>query len=791
MRCARLHPLLLPGYIVADTCCFNGDFAMRRLSVCSLVLVGFLSCVTVGFGWRSAGSAASGDEKAKTRSASEAKYATAPRALWTSSKVVGSPDPPAKFTVAVAFDRQFVEPITFSNVPGTNRIAIGERGGKIYTFDNDRKGDSKQLLIDIKRSTYGIAFHPDYAKNRQFFVTTIDAGDSLDNGSRLTRYTADESGLKADVSSEKILLHWPSGGHNGGCLRFGPDGYLYMVTGDGSGIGDERKTGQDISDLLASMLRLDVNRAGETTAYAIPSDNPFVNTPNARPEVWAYGLRQAWKFSFDASGVLWAGEVGQDLWEMVYHIRRGGNYGWSVREGSHPFRPDRPMGPTEFEQPIVEHPHHDFRSLTGGFVYAGKRLPELRGFYVYADYDTGKIWALKWDARQKKVVEQFELCDEQIRVVEFGQTPDGEIFFVDYAGGQLHELVRVPPATETAPPFPHKLSETGLFASTKDLAPAKGVIPYDVNSPLWSDHAHKDRFIAIPGDAQVEYEAVVYPTGAPGAVPGWRFPDGTVLVKTFSLDMKTGDPTSRKRLETRLLHYKKMDGKDDSYGAQVWRGYTYLWNEEQTDAELIEAKGLDRTYRIADSNAKNGIREQTWHFPSRTECTLCHTMAAKYVLGINAGQMNRDFDYGGHHGTKNQLDYLNEIGLFTKPLPESSDKLARLADYHDESRSVNDRARSYMQSNCSHCHRKWGGGNAEFQLLDTLPLAETGTINQQPGQGKFEITDPRILVPGNPDRSLIFVRMNKLGLGRMPHIASSVRDDKAIELIRKWIGELK
>jgi uncharacterized repeat protein (TIGR03806 family) len=756
---------------------------MRRLIVC-LVLLGLT-------GWRLGTRDLSGDEKPKANSFTQAKYATVDRAIWSDSKVVGSPDPPAKYTVSVAFDQKFNEPLSFANVPGTNRIAIAQRDGKIFTFENERENDSKKLLVDVGRTTYGIAFHPGYAKNRQLFAMTVDSGETTDDGSRVSRFTAGKSGLTAKVSTEEVLLNWPSGGHNGGCLRFGPDGLLFIATGDGSGIADQRKTGQDISDLLASILRIDVDRRGENTAYGIPQDNPFVDLANARAEIYSYGHRQVWKYSFDDRGTLWAGEVGQDLWEMVYHVKRGGNYGWSIQEGSHPFRPERPKGPTKIEKPIVEHPHHDFRSITGGFVYTGKRLPELRGFYIYADYDTGKVWALKWDVEKQKVVEQFELCDEQIRVVEFGQTADGEIFLLDYAGGQLHELVPAKPPTKDAPPFPRKLSETGLFASTKNHTPRDGVLAYDVNSPLWSDHAHKERFIAIPGSAKVEFEAVLYPQGAPGAVPGWRFPDGTVLVKTFSLDMKVGDPSSRKRLETRLLHYKKMDGKDDSYGAQVWRGYTYLWNDEQTDATLIESKGLDRTYKIADPDAKNGVREQTWHFPSRTECTLCHTMSAKYVLGVNTAQMNREFDYGTDHGKKNQLDHLNEIGFFTKPLPNAPKTLAKLANYHDESQSVDDRARSYLQSNCSHCHRKWGGGNAEFQLLDTLPLAETGTINERPGQGKFNINDPRILVPGDPDRSLLYFRMKKLGLGRMPHIASSIRDEKAVDLIRKWISELK
>src|SRR5262249_51563088 len=153
-------------------------------------------------------------------------------------------------------------------------------------------------------------------------------------------------------------------------------------------------TGQNLGDLLGSILRVNVDKTEAGRNYAVPPDNPFVKTPGARAEVWAYGLRQPWKYSFDsATGDLCAGEVGQDLWEMVYKIEKGGNYGWSVMEGTHPFRPNRKRGPTPILPPVVEHDHNDFRCLTGGYVYHGKRLPELTGAYVYGDFDTGKIWA--------------------------------------------------------------------------------------------------------------------------------------------------------------------------------------------------------------------------------------------------------------------------------------------------------------------------------------------------------------------------------------------------------------
>jgi uncharacterized repeat protein (TIGR03806 family) len=345
-----------------------------------------------------------------------------------------------------------------------------------------------------------------------------------------------------------------------------------------------------------------------------------------------------------------------------------------------------------------------------------------------------------------------------------------------------------PPPLAGTPKFPHKLSETGLFASTRDLKPAAGLIPYSVNAELWSDGASKERHIAIPGLGKIEYNTVFYPQPAPGSEPGWRFPDDTVLVKTFFLETEPGNPKSRQRMETRLLHAVRVPGTEE-VGDQVWYGYTYVWNDDQTDAELLDAKGLDRKVIVTDAKVPGGKREQVYHFPSRTECIMCHTMPAKYALGLNTRQLNKDHNYGGV--VANQLATLDHLGLFTKPLPQKPDKLPRLVDYRDRSQDLDARARSYLHANCSHCHRKWGGGISDFQLLASLPLKETGTIDTKPGQGTFDLKDPRLLVPGEPDRSLVLYRMNKLGLGRMPHIASNVVDSEAVELIRDWIRELK
>lgn len=739
------------------------------------------------------------------------------RVPWTTSKVIGSPEPPPPYKTELAFPKlpKFEEPLDMTFAPGTNRLFVAERWGKIHSFVNKKDVDKADLALEfkgakdskgepMKQVIYAIAFHPKFKDNGYIFVTWIPnpEKEGLPKGTRVSRFTVKGEPPVADLASEKIIIEWPNGGHNGGCLKFGPNGYLYIVTGDGSGIADEFQIGQDLGSIFSKMLRIDVDKGapGRVSAgrnYSIPKDNPFVNTKGARPEVYAYGLRQLWRFSFDRkTGDCWGGEVGQDLWEMIYKIEKGGNYGWSVMEGTHDFRPERTKGPTPIVKPVVEHSHSDFRSITGGFVYHGKRLKELEGQYLYGDFDTGRVWALHTTERKLEYKPGFfhtlgrELARTTYRVICFAEDATGELYFVDFTGGGIHQLVKAP-AVKTQTAFPRKLSETGIFASTKDHKVAPGLIPYSVNAQLWGDHAEKERFIGIPGNGQIGFDDITYPQPSPGAPPGWKFPDGTVLVKTFSMDMERGNPLSRKRLETRLLHFQQFPGTQE-YGDQYWRGYTYVWNDDQTDAELLDEKGADRLLKI---KAGDKTVEQNYRFPSRAECTLCHTNAAKFALGVSTMQMNRDHVYpspdrkGGV--IANQLATLEHIGVFSKKLPAAPKKLAKLADFNDESLPVDVRARSYLHSNCSHCHIKWGGGNAEFKLLVTLPLAEMGIVNVPPAHGNFKIDGAKLLVPGHPEKSMILERMKMTGLGRMPHIGSRAVDEKAAKIVHDWIAGMQ
>ena len=782
---------------------------MRRgLIVASFIAIGF-SLIQ----WHASTAEQAGKEPVRKASGLEK------RVPWTTSKVVGSAEPPPPYKTELAFPKlpKFEEPLDLTYAPGTNRLFVAGRWGKIWSFVNKKDVDKADLALEfkgakdskgepMKQVIYAITLHPKFKDNGYLFVTWIPnpEKEGLPKGSRVSRFTVKGEPPVVDLASEKIIFEWPNGGHNGGCLKFGPDGMLYVVTGDGSGIADEFNIGQDLSSVFSKLLRIDVDNADAGKGYGIPKDNPFVKTKGARPEVYAYGLRQLWRYSFDRkTGDLWGGEVGQDLWEMVYKIEKGGNYGWSVMEGTHPFRPERKKGPTPILKPVVEHSHTDFRSITGGFVYHGKRLPELKGHYIYGDFDTGRVWhyheliveghkiiknkdgtATRKAFEEKKPV-GGELARTTYRIVTWGEDADGEIYFVDFTGGGIHQLVKDQKKDDSAKNFPRKLSQTGIFASTKDHKIAPGVIPYSVNAQLWGDHAWKERFLAIPGNGQIGFDEITYPQPSPGAPPGWKFPDGTVLVKTFGMEMERGNPKSKKRLETRILHFQQFPGTQE-YGDQYWRGYTYVWNDDQTDAELLDEKGLDKklTIKVGDK-----MVEQNYRFPSRAECTLCHTNAAKFARGVSTMQMNRDHNYDGV--IANQLETLNHIGLFTKKLPNAPKELPKLADYSDPKESVEVRARSYLHSNCSHCHIKWGGGNAEFKLLVDLPLKDMGIVNVNPAHGNFKIDGAKLLVPGQPDKSIILYRMNMTELGRMPHIGSRVIDEPAVKLVQEWIKGMK
>jgi uncharacterized repeat protein (TIGR03806 family) len=698
-------------------------------------------------------------------------YGLDQRLPWTASRVVGSPDPPLPYHVKQIFPKLKIPcPIAVAREPGTSNLIVAYQlkawtgAGRIVRIKDDPDVDKFEELIALDDIAYGMAFHPDFLNNGYIYIGN---NGPLSNGpkkTRITRYTIDRRPpYHLDLDSAKIIIEWDSDGHNGGDVAFGKDGLLYITSGDGTSDSDANLAGQDLSRLLSKVLRIDVDHPDHGKEYSVPRDNPFVGQDNVRPETWAYGFRNPWRIHIDLpTGDIYVGQNGQDLWEQVYLVEKGANYGWSVMEGGHPFYLNRKQGPTPISPPFIDHPHSEMRSLTGGVVYHGMKFPELQGAYIYGDWSTGRIWGVKHD--KGKITWHQELANTPMQITGFGVDANGEIVIADHGGGAFYELEATSADRQPAN-FPRKLSGTGLFTSTQSHQPDPALIPYSVNAPLWSDGAAKERFLALPGTARIDYTDS----------RGWNFPEGTVLVKTFSL--ATGEHEMR-RIETRLL--TKQVGK--------WIGYSYLWNDDQTDADLVEAAGVDQVYEIWDPAAPDAKRKQTWHYPSRTECMVCHSRAANFVLGLNTLQMNRVHDYGAV--ADNQLRTLEHIGIFSRALPKNSWELPHLTDPYDERANINERARSYLQANCAQCHVEAGGGNAMIDLEFSTPVEKMRLIDVKPYHHTFEIPNSRLIAPANPGASVLLERMRRRGEGQMPPLATLHADQAGVELIRRWIAEM-
>jgi glucose/arabinose dehydrogenase len=686
---------------------------------------------------------------------------------------------------------KFDHPLLMARCPGSDRLFVGEQAGVLYSFRN--QPDAKaELFFDLREelatlgqhpgaerveSVYGLVFHPDFATNRQCFVCyTLRSKNpregNLPEGTRVSRFTVTEADPpRIDPASEQIVITFLQGGHNGGDLHFGPDGMLYISTGDAASPNppDPLNTGQDISDLLSSILRIDVNRQEQGKNYAVPPDNPFIGMPEARPEVWAYGFRNPWRMSFDhQSGELFVGDVGWELWEMVHRVERGGNYGWAAREGPQPIKADQ-IGPTPIHAPLVELPHTLACSITGGYVYRGQKFPELVGAYVFGDWETRRIWAARFAGSQ--VQEMPEIAPPVVRVAAFGEDNDGELYLLDYDSGTLHTLARNDAGARNAD-FPQTLSETGLFASVSEHAPAAGVVPFAVNSRQWLDGATSEHWAALPGTSS----ATLYRQGKP--IPGlvhWHnfrmhFPKDAVLMRTLSL--------AGQRLETQLLHYDGLD----------WRGYTYIWRDDQTDADLAPPEGAEKEIRDGDD-------VRVWQFLSRSQCLSCHSNQSEYALSFLPEQLN-----GPGPDGRNQLVALTESGLIRRAdhddqlLPPFDEAAAarepRVANPWDERQPLEARARGYLHANCGHCHSDHGGGAVPLRLQFSAPLERLNAVGVRPTRGDFGLQGAEIIKPGDPLASTLYFRMAKFGKDRMPHIGSQQPDEAGLKLIEDWIASL-
>lgn len=344
----------------------------------------------------------------------------------------------------------FEQPVEFTHAgDGSNRLFVIEQPGRIRVFANDPAVKSAGIYLDLtakvasggEMGLLGLAFHPDFTHNGYLYVNYTKRKPLETIIARFQAKTADAG--RIDPATETILLRFaqPYDNHNGGKLAFGPDGYLYISTGDGGAWGDQHNYAQNRSSLLGKILRLNVNKT-DKGHYGIPADNPYAgNQEGYREELYAYGLRNPWRFSFDRqTGQLWAGDVGQNEFEEIDLITKGGNYGWRLKEGNRCYNPRHDCDNGQLTDPVHTYPRTDGVSVTGGFVYRGSRIPALRGRYIFGDYSNGKVWALSVDTNRKTGHEL--ISGDGGSVSAFGEDATGELYILDHSAGKIRRFER-------------------------------------------------------------------------------------------------------------------------------------------------------------------------------------------------------------------------------------------------------------------------------------------------------------------------------------------------------------
>jgi len=654
--------------------------------------------------------------------------------------------------------------MAMAQAPGDKtRWFVGQRQGKIVSFPTANPPaqptvvadvtqlSGKPIYTDFEGGFLGFAFHPKFAQNGRLYVSFTTDG-STGYGSEVGYLTSTDSGASFTTYTRVLLFDRAKLEHCGGGIAFGNEGLLYLSFGDGTVI----TNAQQKTNFFGKVLRIDVDNAPAGKTYGIPEGNPF-KAGGGAPEIYAYGFRNPFRLSIDrGTGQVWVGDVGDATYDEIDRVDIGGNYGWPCREGMH----DHPNGDPAacpstagLIDPVVEHMHPtpNSRSIIGGSVYRGAAMPAFEGNYVYGDLIQLEAWSLAFDAAAGTATPTL-LTENgpQTGFSGFHEDLDGEIYVTALFQRTVHKLVPTVPAAPST--FPDRLSKTGCVDAADPKRPAAGLVPFDVNAALWSDGADKERFMALPDGKTITV----------GADGDFDFPVGTVLVKSFSL--------AGKRIETRLF-IRHDDGE--------WAGYSYEWNDEQTDAALLPS---GKTKLVGD---------RTWMFPSRSDCKRCHTAAAGHALGPELGQLNGDAVYGATNRIANQLATLDHIQMLSAPLGKKPAEIMAYPNPFGDA-PLDARARAYLHSNCSNCHRPDGGApRAHMDLRFGVPLADTKTCGVKPEIDNLAGVGEALLAPNAPEKSVISLRMRATGAKRMPPLGTRLVHAEGTNLVDEWIRNVK
>ena len=722
--------------------------------------------------------------------------------------------------------------LVVTSAPTGSRIYAGSRNGLVVSFENDPGVEVAETFLDIRDRVavvwdggfLGLVFHPEYGQSGSPFERTfyayysshcsLDAsGSTTDFGAcddeypreaatgffgtylRLSRFEALPGGLVADASTEQVLINIRlyNDSHRGGGLTFRDDGYLYVT------IGDQFRfdTAQDIVDSLEGgtlRLAVDVTDTGGGTwscpagshpprrvfdslgqasgrYYCIPDDNPWLDSEGGVFEEYcSIGHRNPHRLARDpVTDRLWSGEIGEASREEINVIECGNNYGWPFREGKvagvRP-EPDSYLG--QLTDPVIDFTRDEAQAIIGGYVYRGAKFSELQGYYLAGDYVTNRIWAISLDEGTMTATKTYLTEFSAGNLATWGQDNEGEVFMGSVVGeNPLYALTRIEDPIDDAPSL---LSQTGAFADLEQAEPSDFWLSYALNQPFWSDGALKTRFIAVPSDGEHDTsdEQITF-----DPFDSWSFPVGTVLMKHFELPLEVADPSQTVRLETRFM----VLGTDGQ-----WYGLTYRWLDDRSDATLLTAEETE-DYEIVQ--ADGSTRTQTWYFPSRLDCLSCHRQGSGGALGVRTHQLNGPKG----EGFGNQLLAWDELGLFSEPLDAATVPMMPASpSIADVSAPLEDRARSWLDSNCAYCHRP-GEANAGFDARFTTPLPAqnllwTGVRN--------DLGDPDTVViyPGDPALSAAWQRAAAVGSIAMPPLAKELPEQPAVDLLGAWIERI-
>ena len=728
----------------------------------------------------------------------------------------------------------FIDPLWLAEIPGSNQFLLVGKNGQLWRFENDPAVTQAQVVqvLDWSAQTqtsedqgfYRLAFHPQFGQegspNAHYVYVSYNHKPALAEADanhsywRLSRFTWLPEGGTIDPASEFVLINQydPHRWHNGGGIFFGNDGFLHVAIGESSEWNDSFQNCQRIDQgLFSGILRLDVDNdpakshaiarqpvddpawgkpaswpASSTQGYGIPNDNPWQDPGNVLEEFYAIGLRSPHTMHYDPpTGDIFVGDVGQGTREEMTRITApGANAQWAYQEGIVAASRAKPVPLIGTDQvPLLDYGRDVGGCIIGGMRYRGAKWNGLLGGKVlYGDHLTGEVWSATLDAGGgapviEALVDGGFTVGNKAGLANFCTDSTGEVYMMNVNGTNQDggTILKLATAGVSVEP-PALLSQTGVFTNLATLETAQGVFPFDVANPLWSDGAAKRRWIILPNDGSYNtpQEDIVFSEEG-----NWVFPAGTVFVKHFEIGTDESNPAAVKRLETRFLICTEGGGK---------YGFTYKWNAAGTDAELLTS-GLDESYDI--TLAGGGTEARNWSYPSRAECLQCHNSASGQALGVRTHALNRSFHYAATGRDANQLATFNALGMFDRTLTaEELEDFIEARALDDETAPIEHRVRSYLDSNCSHCHRP-DGPVSYFDARLGTPLNVQGLINGVI-QGHFVLgPDGRYLKPGDPDLSALHVRLANVGNGAaMPPLAKNVVDQNAVEVLQEYLESL-